>query len=126
MCDLLQPGSNMVYYQLTGHGDIQPNPRPPGRRSTVSSSEGLPILASDLPAGLKVMQWNNRSMAPREGNMKLDQLRTILHDPIKDIYIIRITDTWLCDEFGDADISIEIVDREDRELPFDNDGGGVS
>ncbi len=29
MCDLLQLGSNMMYHQLAGHGDIQPNPGPP-------------------------------------------------------------------------------------------------
>ncbi len=93
MCDLLQPGSTMVYYQLTGHRDIQPNPGPPRRRSKVSSSEWPPILASDLPAGLKVTQWNLKSMAPREGKVKLDQLKTILHDPIKDTHILGITET---------------------------------
>ncbi len=69
-------------------------------------------------------QWNLRSMAPREGNMK-----TILHDPIMDRHILGITEKWLCNEFGDAAISIEgyvyeSVDREDRELPFYKDGGG--
>ncbi len=79
--------SNMVYYELTGHGDIQPNTGSPRRRSKVSSCEAPLILFGDLSAGLKITQWNLTSMAPREGNMKLDQQRTILHDPIKDTHI---------------------------------------
>ncbi len=68
-------------------------------------------------------------MASREGNMKLGQLKTIPHDPIKDTHILGITETWLCNEFGDAVISIkgyvhERVDREDRELQFYKDGSG--
>ncbi len=131
MCDLLQPGSNMVYYQLTGHGDIQPNPGPPRRRSKVSSSEGPPILPSDLSTGRNENQWNLRSMAPKEGNMKLEQLRTILHDPIKDIHILGINEIWLSDQFSNAAISVEgymheKVPIEDRELPFDKDGGELS
>ncbi len=87
------------------------------------------MLASDLPNGLKLTQWNLRSIAPRNDNTKLDQLKTIVHQHNKDTDIMGITDIWLDNKFTDSDIEIdgyvpERVDRKDRNLPFDKDGSG--
>ncbi len=77
------------------------------------------MLASDLPNGPKLAQWNLRSIAPRNGNIKLDQLKTILHQPNKDTDILGITETWLDNDFTDSDIKIAgHVDKNDRDLPF--------
>ncbi len=91
---------------------------------------GPPVLASDLPNGLKLTQGNLRSIAPRNGNTKLDQLETILHQPNKDTDILGITDIWLDNKFTDSDIEIggyvpERVDMRDRYLPFHKDGSGA-
>ncbi len=51
-------------------------------------SVGPPVLASDLSNGLKLTQGNLRSIAPRNGNTKMDQLKTILHQPNKDTDIL--------------------------------------
>ncbi len=84
------------------------------------------MLASDLPNGLKLTQWNLRSIAPRNDNTKLDQLKTIDHQHNKDSDIMGITDIFLDNEFTDSDIKIdgnvpERVDWKERDLSFDKD-----
>ncbi len=84
------------------------------------------MLASDLPNGLKLTLWNLRSIAPRNGNTKLDQLKTILHQHNKYTDIFGITEIWLNNEFTDSDIKIdgnvpERVDWKERDLSFDKD-----
>ncbi len=76
-----------------------------------------------MPSGLKVTQWNLGSIAPRDGNTKLDQLKTILYDPDKETHILGITVTWLDANFNTNSMNIkgyatERVDREDRDLSF--------
>ncbi len=87
------------------------------------------MLASGLPNGLKLTQWNLRSIAPRNGNTKLDQLKTILHQPNKDTDILGITETWLDNRFTDSDMKIdgyvpERVDWKNRDQQFHKDGSG--
>ncbi len=88
-----------------------------------------PILTSDMPSGLKVTQWNLCSIAPRDGNTKLDQLKIILYDTDKKTHILGITETWLDANFNANSMNIkgyptERVDRENRNLPFVKDGAG--
>ena len=103
-------------------GDIHPHPGP-------QDDNAPPILASDLPSGLKITQWNLRSIAPRDGNTKLDQLKSILHNPDKDTHILGVTETWLDDTFNNDAVAIEgydieRIDRHEKDLPFDKDGAG--
>ena len=104
---------------------------PPGPESKLPRDDRPPTLARDMPSGLKVTQWNLRSIAPRNGNTKLDQLKTILHDPDKESHILGITETWLDADFNTNSMNIkgyvpERVDREDRDLPIvKDDAGGV-
>ncbi len=76
-----------IYQQLLHHaerGSLQARPWISSMQETYISTLVLTvshqennrpsILASDMPSGLKVMQWNLWSIAPRDGNTKQDQL----------------------------------------------------
>ncbi len=87
-----------------------------------------PILASDLPSGLNITQWNLRSITQRDGNTKLDELKLILLNTNKETHILEITETWLDNTFNNNSVSIkgyemERVDRHEGDIPIDKDSG---
>ncbi len=60
-----------------------------------------------MSSDLKVTQWNLLSIAPRDGNTKLDQLKTILYDPDKETHILGITETRLDADFNTNSMNIK-------------------
>ena len=82
-----------------------------------------------MPSGLKVVPWNLHSIAPHQGNTKLDELKLLLSNPGKECHILAITETWLDANFTDSEIQIpgynlERLDRAKVSLPFPKNGGG--
>ena len=51
----------------------------------------------DMPSGLKLVQWNARSVYP-----KLGELRFIMCDPLREADVLGITETWLNSSSGAA------------------------
>ena len=82
-----------------------------------------------MPSGLKIVHWNLHSIAPHQGNTKLDELKLLLSNPGKECHILGITETWLDANFTDSEIQIpgynlERLDRAKVSLPFPKNGGG--
>lgn len=103
--------------------DIEKNPGPLIDPPTPSK------LGSDLPCGLRVTQWNLRSVAPTQNSSKLDELRLLLKNPGHETHILGITESWLNNNYKNSHLKIpaynfERVDREDKELPANKTTGG--
>ena len=69
------------------------------------------------------------TIAPHQGNTKLDELKLLLSNPGKECHILGITETWLDANFTEAEIQIpgynlETLDRAKVSLPFPKNGGG--
>ena len=65
-----------------------------------------PSLCSDLPSGLRITQWNLRSLAPRINNTKLGEIKLILKDPGSETHILGVTESWLDESIDDTRIKI--------------------
>ena len=92
------------------------------KRSSSTSSNTF-SLCHDMPSGLKIVHWNLHSIAPHQGNTKLDELKLLLSNPGKECHILGITETWLDANFTDSEIQIpeynlERLDRAKVSLPF--------
>lgn len=59
-----------------------------------------------MPNGLKIRQWNIRSLAPtQENHWKLDQLRMNLNSN-NESDILGITESWLSDTIDESEVQI--------------------
>ena len=130
-------------------GDVAVNPGPGSKyflclsfnaqsiRSTTKLPDGTyndahshhPSLCSDLPSGLRITQWNLRSLAPRINNTKLDEIKLILKDPGSETHILGVTESWLDESIDDTRIKIngythERSDRSSKTIPIDKQHAG--
>ena len=52
-----------------------------------------------MPSGLNIVHWNLHSIAPHQGNTKLDELKLLLSNPGKECHFLGITETWSDENF---------------------------
>ncbi|CAB4018529.1 Hypothetical predicted protein [Paramuricea clavata] len=85
------PNSTASFQLLLCAGDIELNPGPDSdstrahqkhrnKRSNGTNSN-ISSICRDLPSGLKIVHWNLNSIAPHQGNTKLDELKLLLSNP---------------------------------------------
>ena len=74
----------------------------------------------DMPSGLKFVQWNARSVYP-----KLDELRFIMCDPLREADVLGITETWLNSSYAHSSTEIDGYNHERRDRRGGR-GGGVA
>ena len=124
-------------------GDIHPNPGPLTpqtdqaklkKKNNANHNDAHshhPSLCSDLPSGLRITQWNLRSLAPSINNTKLDEIKLILKDPGSETNILGVTESWLDESIDDTRIKIngythERSDRSSKTIPVDKHySGGI-
>ena len=83
-------------------------------------------LGGDMPKGIKLTQWNLRSICPTGHNTTLDQLRHIVRDPWKECHVLCITETWLNETYQDKDLLIKSFHPPQRRDRVGKSGGGVA
>ena len=93
--------STLLHYselKLLHSGEIQPNPGPVSSESQGHAS----ILASDMPRGLKIGEWNVQSLYN-----KIEQMRHVLDARGNNIHILGITVTWLNNCHTNCEIAMQ-------------------
>lgn len=87
---------------LSLSGDVHPNPGPTTPQTDIAKSGknkqpnnndntySHPTLCSDLPSGLRITQWNLRSLAPIINNTKPDEIKLILRNPGSETHILGV------------------------------------
>ena len=101
-------------------GDVQPNPGPVSGSSQGLTPGASSSLASAMPKGLKIGQWNVQSLYN-----KTEQMRQILDAEGNNIHILGITETWLNNSHSDSEIAIHGYNLERRDRT-ECHGGGVA
>ena len=101
-------------------GDVQPNPGPVSGLSRGLTPGASSSLASAMPKGLKIGQWNVQSLCN-----KTEQMRHILDAEGNNIHILGITETWLNKSHSDSEIAIHGYNLERRDRTKYH-GGGVA
>ena len=81
-------------------GDVQPNPGPVSGSSRGLTPGASSSLASAMPKGLKIGQWNVQSLYN-----KTEQMRQILDAEGNNIHILGITETWLNNSHSNSEIA---------------------
>ena len=76
-------------------------------------------FCSDLPSGLKIGQWNIRSL----NECKHEQLKHLFRDPGREVDILGITETWLECNTSNELVAIKGYNIERRDRPSDPHGG---
>ncbi len=95
------------------------------RQSENDEGYEIPSLAKDMPNGIKIAQWNMRSIAPTDDNhWKLDQLRLILNSE-RECDILGITESWLNDSYKEKHVKIDGYVCNEREDRQGMRGGGI-
>jgi len=79
-----------------------------------------------MQKGIKLVQWNLRSICPTSNNTKLDELRYILQNPWDKCHVLCITETWLNDSYQNKDIAISGYHPPERCDRSNKSGGGVA
>ena len=133
------PNSTASFQLLLCAGDIELNPGPDSESNTSHKKHRIKrtsltisntfSLCRDLSSGLKIVHWNLHSIAPHQGNTKLDELKLLLSNPGKECHILGVTVTWLDGNFKDSEIripgyNVERLDCDKVSLPFPKNGGG--
>lgn len=83
-------------------------------------------LCGDFSRGIKLVQWNIRSLCPTGSNTKLDQLRLLLREPDRECHILGITESWLNNSYDNKDLMIQGFYPPERFDRSDRSGGGVA
>ena len=83
-------------------------------------------LCGGMSRGLKVVQWNLRSICPTGNNTKLDELRLILRDPWKQCHVLGDTESWLNETYDNKDVAIDGYHPPQRCDRVGKSGGGVA
>ena len=101
-------------------GDVQPNPGPVSGSSRGLTPGASSSLASGMPKGLKIGEWNVQSLYN-----KTEQIRHMLDAEGNHIHILGVTETWLNNSRTDSEIAIYgyNLERCDR---TECHGGGVA
>ena len=89
-------------------------------RCPVDPKETPLVLASDMPRGLTIGEWNVQSLYN-----KIEQMRHVLDARGNNIHILGITETWLNNCHTNCQIAIQgySIERHDR---AEGIGGGVA
>ena len=106
--------------KLLHSGDIQSNPGPVSSEMQGHASRVASVLASVMPRGLKIGEWNVQSLYN-----KIDQMRQVLDARSNNIHILCITETRLTNSHTKFETAIQGYSLKRHDMAEGN-GGGVA